>query len=56
MLGKGGWSDPTAKVYVEVYAAREHEAWDLRSLLMASTLYFYFKMTPHSKLQVDVED
>ena len=24
-----GWSDLTAKVYAEVYAVREHEAWDL---------------------------
>ena len=29
---RGGWSDPTAKVYAEVYAVREHEAWDLTSL------------------------
>jgi len=28
----GGWSDPTAKVYAEVYTVREHEAWDLTSL------------------------
>ena len=30
--GEGGWSDPTAKVYAEVYAVREHEAWDPTSL------------------------
>jgi hypothetical protein len=31
MWGEGGWSDPTAKVYAEVHAIREHEAWDLTS-------------------------
>ena len=31
MWGEGGWLDPTAIVYAEVHAVREHEAWDLTS-------------------------
>jgi hypothetical protein len=31
MWEEGGWSDPTAKVIAEVYAVREHEAWDRTS-------------------------